>query len=82
MKANYNVTGNDRKALAAAIENLTGDKDDLHAYADLRLRDRRHHGRQRRRRNLRGRRQAGTHHPQPDRGWPSHRRIPKSRKRR
>ena len=26
MKANYNVTGNDRKALVAAIENLTGDK--------------------------------------------------------
>ena len=26
MKANYNVTGNDRKALVTAIENLTGDK--------------------------------------------------------
>ena len=26
MKANYNVTGNDRKALVAAIEKLTGDK--------------------------------------------------------
>lgn len=26
MKANYKVTGNDRKALVAAIENLTGDK--------------------------------------------------------
>lgn len=26
MKANYNVIGNDRKALVAAIENLTGDK--------------------------------------------------------
>lgn len=26
MKANYNVTGNNRKALVAAIENLTGDK--------------------------------------------------------
>lgn len=26
MKANYNVTGKDRKALVAAIENLTGDK--------------------------------------------------------
>lgn len=26
MKANYNVTGNDRKALVAAIENLTDDK--------------------------------------------------------
>ena len=26
MKANYNVTGNGRKALVAAIENLTGDK--------------------------------------------------------
>lgn len=26
MKANYNVTGNERKALVTAIENLTGDK--------------------------------------------------------
>lgn len=26
MKANYKVTGNDRKALVAAIENLTGNK--------------------------------------------------------
>ena len=26
MKANYNVTGNDRKALVTAIENLTGEK--------------------------------------------------------
>ena len=26
MKANYNVTGNDRKALVAAIEKLNGDK--------------------------------------------------------
>ena len=26
MKANYNITGNDRKALVAAIEKLTGDK--------------------------------------------------------
>lgn len=37
MKANYNVTGNDRKALVAAIENLTGRQGDLHAYADLQL---------------------------------------------
>ena len=33
MKANYNVTGNARKALVAAIENLTGEKGKGGAFA-------------------------------------------------
>ena len=37
MKANYNVTGNDRKALVAAIEKPHRRQSSLHAYADLRL---------------------------------------------
>jgi hypothetical protein len=39
MKANYNVTETERKALVTAIENLTGDKASTSS-CDLRLRDR------------------------------------------